>query len=40
MFAIYLALILIYIQELHKDLTSMNMENIKLLNGMHEGLLI
>ena len=40
LFAMYVALIVIYIQELHKNLTSMNIENLKLLNGMHEGLLI
>ena len=29
-----------YIQELHASLTTTNTENLKLMNGMHEGLLI
>ena len=33
-------MIIIYIQDLHSNLTTVNIENLKLLNGMHEGLLI
>ena len=35
-----LAVTINYIKELHASLTSTNLENLKLLNGMHEGLLI
>ena len=34
------ALLITYIQDIHRRLTSTNEDNIKLLNGMHEGLLI
>ena len=34
------AMIIIYIQDLHSNLTTVNIENLKLPNGMHEGLLI
>lgn len=35
-----LSMIFIYISELHKEMHTTNTENVKLLNGMHEGLLI
>ena len=34
------SMVIVYIQDLHMKLTSMNRDNFKLLNGMHEGLLI
>ena len=34
------SMVIVYIQDLHMTLTSVNAENFKLLNGMHEGLLI
>ena len=33
-------MVIVYIQDLHMKLTSVNADNFKLLNGMHEGLLI
>ena len=36
----WLSMVIVYIEDLHMNLTSMNTDNIKLLNGMHEGLLI
>ena len=35
-----LAITIVYIQDLHSNLTTVNADNLKLLNGMHEGLLI
>ena len=34
------AMLLIYIQTLHRRMRTFNFENVKLLDGMHEGLLI
>ena len=36
----YFAMAIIYISNLHTKLTTTNVENVKLLDGMHEGLLI
>ena len=35
-----MAIILLYIASLHSKMASVNVENLKLLDGMHEGLLI
>ena len=36
----WFSMVIVYIQDLHMKLTSVNADNLKLLNGMHEGLLI
>jgi hypothetical protein len=35
-----LSMIFVYIFKLHKDMHTTNTENVRLLDGMHEGLLI
>ena len=35
-----IAMILLYIEQLHSKLKDTNGENVKMLDGMHEGLLI
>ena len=40
LFTSMLAIIILYISELHVRMKTYNMANIKLLDGMHEGLLI
>ena len=35
-----ISMVLLYISELHHKMKTSNVENVKLLDGMHEGLLI